>query len=83
MRNRDKAYVFGFQQDSHPLWTRDRSWVNWEEFVRFQVRANETYSEAKRQLVTVTARDVLMNVHSPNKWWSTLNSAVFGSTSSL
>ena len=28
-------------------------------------------------------RDVLMNVQSPHKWWSTLKSAVFGSSSSL
>ena len=25
-------------------------------------------------------RDVLMNVQSPHKWWSTLKSAVFGSS---
>ena len=46
--------------------TRDRSWVNWEEFVRYQVRANETYSEAKRQF-SDRNRDVLMNVQSPRK----------------
>ena len=28
-------------------------------------------------------RDVLMNVQSPHKWWSTLKSAVFDSSSSL
>ena len=28
-------------------------------------------------------RDVLMNVQSPDKWWSTPKSAVFGSNSSL
>ena len=47
-------HVFGLKQDAHLRWTRDRSRVNWEEFVRCQVRANETYSEAKRQLVTET-----------------------------
>ena len=31
----------------------------------------------------VTERDILMNVHSPHKGWSTLKSAVFGSSSSL
>ena len=51
-------------------------------FVRCQVRANETYSEAKRQC-SDRNRDVLMNVHSPHKWWSTLKSSVFGSSSSL
>ena len=46
------------------------------------MRANETYSEAKRQF---SARnwDVLMNTQSPHKWWSTLKSAVFGFSSSL
>ena len=63
-------------------WTRDRSRVNWEEFVRYQVRANETYLEANRQF-SDRNRDVLMNVQSPHKWWSTLKSAVFGSSSAL
>ena len=44
--------------------------------------ANETYSEAKHQF-SDRNRDVLMNVHSAHKWWSTLKSAVFGSSSSL
>ena len=43
-------HAFGLQQEAHLRWTRDRSWVNWEEFVRYQVRAIETYSEANRQL---------------------------------
>ena len=51
-------------------------------FVHYQVRANETYSEAKCQF-SDRNRDVLMNVQSPYKWWSTLKSAVFGSSSSL
>ena len=60
----------------------DRSRVNWDEFVRYQVIANETYSEAKRQF-SDRNRDVLMNVHSPRKWWSTFKSAAFDSSSSL
>ena len=47
----------------------------WKEFVRCQVRANETYSEIK---FSARNRDVLMNDQSPLKWWSTLKSAVFG-----
>ena len=46
------------------------------------MRANETYSDAKRQF-SDRNRDVLMDVQSPHKWWSTLKSAVFGSSSSL
>ena len=56
VRNKDKPWfddhcrhAFGLKQEAHLRWTRDRSRVNWEEFVRYQVRANETYSEAKRQ----------------------------------
>ena len=56
VHNKDKPWfddqcrhALGIKQEGHPRWTRDRSWVNWEEFVRCQVRANETYSEAKRQ----------------------------------
>ena len=44
--------------------------------------ANETYSQAKCQFSNRN-RDVLMNVQSPHKWWSTLKSAVFGLSSSL
>ena len=46
------------------------------------MRANETYSEAKRQF-SDRNRDVLMNVQSFHKWWSTLKSAVFRSSSAL
>ena len=46
------------------------------------MRANETYSEAKHQFSNRN-RDVLMNVQSPLKWWSTHKSVVFGSSSSL
>ena len=46
------------------------------------MRANETYSEAKHQF-SDTNRDVIMNGLSPPRWWSTLKSAVFGSSSSL
>ena len=52
------------------------------EFVHCQVRANETYSEARRRF-SARNRDVLMNAQSPHKWWSTLKSAVFGLSSSL
>ena len=87
--NKDKPWFddlcrhdFSLKQEAHLRWTRDHSRVNWEEFVRCQVRANETYSEAKRQFSDRNS-DVLMNVQSPHKWWSTLKSAVFGSSSSL
>ena len=55
-RNKDKPWIddqcrhaFGLKQEAHLRWTRDRSRVNWEEFFRYQERANETYTEAKRQ----------------------------------
>ena len=89
MRNKDEPWfddqcrhALGLKQEAHLRWTRDRSQANWEEFVRYQVRANESYSEAKRQF-SDRNRDVLMNVQSPHKWWSTLKSAVFGSSSAL
>ena len=74
-------HAFGLKQEAHLLWIRDSSRVNWDQFFRYQVRANETYSEAKRQF-NDRNRDVLMNIQSPHKWWSTLKSAVFGSSSS-
>ena len=89
VRNKNKPWfddqcrhAFGFKQEAHIWWTSDRSRVNWEEFVCCQVRDNETYLEAKHQF-SDRNRDVLMNVQSPHKWWSSLKSAVFGSSSSL
>ena len=82
VRNKDKPWfddhcmhAFGIKQKAHIWCTRDRSRVDWEEFVRCQVRANETYSEAKRV--------GLMNTQSPHRWWSTLKTAVFGLSSSM
>ena len=57
--------LFDLKQEAHLWWTRDRSQVNWEEFVHCQVRANETYSEAKRQF-SVRNGEVLMNAKSPH-----------------
>ena len=83
MQNKEKPWfddqcrhAFGFKQEAYLRRTRDRFRVNLEEFFHCKVRANETYSEAKRQF-SVRNRDVLMNVQYPHKWWSTLNSAVF------
>ena len=73
---------FGLKQEDHLRWTCDCSLVNYEEFVRCQVRDNETYSEVKCQF-SDRKGDVLMNVQSCHKWWSTLKSAVFGTSSSL
>ena len=87
MRDKDKhwfddqcRHAFCLKQEAHLRWTRDRCRVNWEEFVRYQVRANESYSEVKRQF-SDRNRDVLMNFQSLHKWWSTLKSAVLGSIS--
>ena len=78
MRNKNKPcfddqcrHAFGLKQEAHLRWTHYRSRVNWEEFILCQVRANKTYSEAKRQF-SARNRDVLMNAQSPHKWWSTL-----------
>ena len=72
VRNKDKPWfddqcrhAFGLKQEAHLWWTRDCSRVNWEEFVCCQVRANETYSEAKRQF-SDRYRDALMNIQSPH-----------------
>ena len=89
VRNKDKPWfdnqcrhAFCLKQEAHLRWTSDRSQVNWKEFIRCQVRANATYSEAKRQFSN-RIRAVLTNVQSPHKWWLTVQSAVFGTSSSL
>ena len=74
VRNKDQLWfddqyrhAFGLKQEAHLRLTRDGSQVNWEAFVCCQVRANETYSETKRQF-SDRNRSVLMNVQSPHKW---------------
>ena len=49
VHNKDKPWfddqcrhAFGLKQEALLLWAHDRSLVNFEEFVRCQVRANET-----------------------------------------
>ena len=74
--------VFDLKQEAHIRRNRCLSRVNRDEFVYCQVRAYRTYSEAKH-LFSVRNREVLMNAQSPQKWWSTLKSAVFGASSSL
>ena len=74
--------AFGLKQEAYLRWTRDRSRVNWEESVRCQVRANETYSDPKHQF-SDRNRDVVMNVQTTHKRWYTLTSVVFGSSSLL
>ena len=62
-----RRHTFGLKQEAYLRWTHDCSRVYWEDFIRCQVRANKTYSEAKRQFSDQN-RDVLMNVHFPHKW---------------
>ena len=75
-------HAFGIKQEAHLRWTRDRSRVNWRDFLRCQVRANETNLEAKHQF-SDRNRVVLMNVQFLHKWWSTLEFAVLGWSLSL
>ena len=85
-RNKDKSWfiddcrlAFDIKQGAIRRWIRDRSQVNCDEFVHYQRRANAVYAEAMRQFSV--SRDVLMNAQCPHKWWSTLKSAVFRSSS--
>ena len=87
MRNKDKPWfdddcrlAFDIKQGAHMRWTRDRSRVNWDEFVHYHWRANAVCAEAIRQF-SVRSWDVLMNAQGPHKWGSTLKVAVFGSSS--
>ena len=53
-------HALGQKQEAHLRWTPDRSRVNWEEFLRCQVRANETNSDSYSQF-SARNRDILMN----------------------
>ena len=87
VRNKDKPWfdddcrlAFDVKQGAYLWWSRDRSRVNWDEFVHYQRRAYAVYAEAMRQF-SVRSQDVLMNAQCLHKWWSTLKPAVFGSSS--
>ena len=62
--NNDCRFAFNIKQGAHLRRTRDRSRVNWNEFVHYQRRANAVYAEAIRQF-SVRSRDVLMNARVP------------------
>ena len=79
--NDDCRRAFNLKQEAHRRWSRDRSRVNWEEFVHYQRRANVIYAEVGRQF-SVSSKDVLIDAQCPHKWWSTLKSAVFRFVSS-
>ena len=73
--NKDKPWfddqcrrAFHLKQEAYLRWTRDRSRVNREEFVRCQVKANETYSETMH-VFSVRIGDLLLNAQYPHKWW--------------
>ena len=87
VRNKDKPWfnddcrsAFDLKQEAHLWWTRDRFRVNWDEFVHYLRKAYAVYANAMRQF-SVRSRDALMNAQCPHKRWSTLKSAVFGSSS--
>ena len=58
------AGMTGLKQEAHLRWSRDHSRVNSDEFVHCQVRANETYLEAKCQF-SDRHMDVHMNAQCP------------------
>ena len=56
VRNKDKPWfnddcrlAFDIKQGIHLRWIRDRFRVNWDEFVHYQSRANDVYTEATSQ----------------------------------
>ena len=46
--NDDCRLAFEIKQGADLWWTRDRSRVNWDEFVHYQRRANAAYAEVMR-----------------------------------
>ena len=72
VRNKDKPWfnddyrlAFEIKQWAHLRWTRDRSRVNWNEFVHYQSSVNAVYAEAMRRL-SIRSRNVLMNAQCPH-----------------
>ena len=61
MRNKDMPWfddqcwhAFGLQQEAHIWWISDCSRVNWEEFVRFEVRLMKPTQGTSISLVSET-----------------------------
>ena len=56
VRNKEKPWFngdcrcgFDLKQEAHLRWSRDRSRINWDEFVHYLRRANVIYAEAGHQ----------------------------------
>ena len=70
------------KQEAYRQWRRDCRRESWTRFTELRDHAQAIYAEAER-LHLQHARDLLSNCDQPHRWWQTLKTSVFGSTSSL
>ena len=83
-RNRDKAWfndeckrAYQEKQEAYHLWRRNRSELTWDNYIRLQAVAQRVYASAEKEY-NDNIKDDLLGTSQPNKWWSTLKSALFG-----
>ena len=70
------------KQAAYHRWLRQRSRESWAEYTWARSLAEETYHDAQTEHASST-RSKLSDSSNPHKWWSTLKSALFGSSPSL
>ena len=80
--NDDCRQAYNDKQTAYKLWSRNRSQLCWDNFVRVRSEANIVYAAAEadyRQHLKFS----LSGVSQPHKWWSTLKNFLFGVDSAL
>ena len=80
--NDDCRQAYNDKQTAYKLWSRNRSQLSWDNFVRVRSEANIVYAAAEadyRQHLKFS----LSGVSQPHKWWSTLKNFLFGVDSAL
>ena len=89
IRSNDKPWfdaecrrAYDQKQTSYRIWSRDRSAVNWNNFVALRTLADQVYT-ASLTRHNSKLRTTLAEASQPHKWWSTLKSATLGTKPSI
>ena len=80
--NDDCRVAFQDKQTAYNLWSRNRSRLLWEDYVRVRDHA-QSVNEAARRVYNDKIRDTLAEASHSNKWWSSLKNFLFGIDSAL
>lgn len=70
------------KQELYHRWRQNRTQNNWDDYVDARAEAQHTYEIAETTAI-IRAKETLSGADNPHKWWSTLKSTLFGSSSSV